>query len=279
MLGIKSATIAFIPGKKIVMTYVSSEKCEAKDRGKCRFHRSGAFAETAVSMYMDANSGYDKKVQERLVSLKPVLLEYSDRLYKKIESGIKDKTFVLNNSRVARPLIRLNDKVLEEMKNDGIARNERFDLRELASFVLMQTNRVNRVNRAKEVNVFGENSKASTFDKSAGHYLAEKGGFVDPYSDNYYGSWEKRGVAEHIKSCGIAFMGTPQEDTWHQFAGTFADDDRSHGMSAEVECNCGTATGKLRIEGEFTDITRELVNTYSVFGTSSSAERRLPWDY
>jgi len=67
--------------------------------------------------------------------------------------------------------------------------------------------------------------------------IAEHGYPVRPPGEwSFYSQHEYDG---HTRSCGVVSYGKPQEDTWSEFQGTFADDHTVHGATVTVTCNCG----------------------------------------
>lgn len=70
-------------------------------------------------------------------------------------------------------------------------------------------------------------------------------GSVVVREDGWYG-WSDYNASQHLRSCGVASHGTPHEDTWQEFKGTFYEGDTSiHGVGMPgVTCNCGTISDR-----------------------------------
>jgi len=100
------------------------------------------------------------------------------------------------------------------------------------------------------------------FHVSLGKMLAAEGYPVQA-NESYYG-WEDYDLTPHIRKCDIAAVSNPREHSWGEFNGTFNDDDdRVHEIEAQGQCNCGNFKGKLRLQGQLTELTRDLINKYS----------------
>jgi len=100
------------------------------------------------------------------------------------------------------------------------------------------------------------------FHVALGKMIAAEGSPVQ-VNESYYG-WHDYEMENHVRKCGIASVSNPREHSWGEFNGTFNDDDdRVHGAEASAQCNCGNFKGKMRVEGELTDLTRDLLNKYS----------------
>jgi len=104
------------------------------------------------------------------------------------------------------------------------------------------------------------------YNVSLGTMVAEEGTPVAADAGNY--SWEDYEMKAHVQKCGVAAISNPRSDSWVEFHGTFEDDDfytdgHAYGASADVQCKCGNFKGKMRLEGNLTELTRNLVNKYT----------------
>lgn len=67
--------------------------------------------------------------------------------------------------------------------------------------------------------------------------------------NNTYG-WHDSKASSHVSSCGIGYVTDAQEETWSEWAGTFAEHDNYvQGITGMAACNCGRWRGTLRWEG------------------------------
>lgn len=84
--------------------------------------------------------------------------------------------------------------------------------------------------------------------------LQEQGRPVAQVGSTYYG-WSDEESQAHIRECGgISYVSNTEEDTWAEFAGTFADSDNyNHGLVGDGICKCGGWRGQLRYEGSVSE--------------------------
>jgi hypothetical protein len=103
----------------------------------------------------------------------------------------------------------------------------------------------------------------TNYDNSLARYMAVEGRPVAP-GDRYYG-WSDYAMQQHLNKggCSIAAITSVKEDSWHEFNGTFNDeDDTVHGVTAHGQCKCGFFKGELRVDESMTKIIRDVVNNY-----------------
>lgn len=250
------------------MVYDKGTKvCRAADPSTCRFHRAGVFAKSAADMFFDGHEFWSSESKDKDLAVKADVLTFCEEFASQVNDGLADKSLVLGSRRFESQVGSLADATLRKVASEGSVSNAFFN--DVASGalirpVLYQFNRLSS-SPVVEDNVFDSASEVSHFDRSAGAMLAAEGGWVNPWNDGYYGSWEDKVATAHFRKCGPAFVRPPDEDSWESFAGTFADSPATnHGMCAEAECNCGALKGRLRVSGNLTDLTRSLVNNYAV---------------
>ncbi len=87
---------------------------------------------------------------------------------------------------------------------------------------------------------------------------------------SFYG-WTDFEATEHLRSyggsCPVVGHGTPSEDSWDEFQGTFYEGDTTqHGMQMTVTCECGQITDQiLRYEGNVSEMISSII-TNAVLG-------------
>jgi len=240
--------------------------CRAADPATCRYHRSGVFAKDAVEMYFDGHEFWSSEGRAKAVAVKTDVLTFAEEFSSRISEGLSDGSLKLDDRRFVAKASALADASMRALAQRGSVSNAFFGDVAYGALVRPVLYQFNRLSPSVKVddNVFDAESDVTPFDRSAGSMLAAKGGWVNQWDDGYYGSWKDDVATAHFQKCGPAVVRPPEEDSWESFAGTFADDaNHNHGMTAEAECNCGALKGKLRVEGNFTDLTRSLVNDYA----------------
>jgi hypothetical protein len=243
----------------VIMAETKQRACRAEDKSKCRFHRSEVFAEDATTMY--AETSYSK--------VSPTVGAYvkalAEKAFERLNEEMQNKDVGLDDAPQFRNrILSVMRQVHDEVPASGNTRSN-FSPARLAEAGYFQFQRTVKSDRSKsDVNVL-EADNVAPFDRSAAAMISKEGKWVTPFDDGFYGSWAHAMGTNHIRKCGPSFVGVPVEDEWDFFAGTFADleDGIEHGMKAEVECNCGALKGEMRVTGDFTDLTRKLVNEYS----------------
>lgn len=100
------------------------------------------------------------------------------------------------------------------------------------------------------------------YHTSVGRMLAKEGLPVSPHAS--YLSWEDYEMQPHLRECGFASISTSQPTMWHEFNGTYNDDDDSlEGVEADAQCNCGRFKNKLRMAADTATLTRTLLSKYT----------------
>jgi len=241
------------------MTETKERACRAADKANCRHHRYQAFAADATEMY--AESSYSKPT----ANVTAYVQALAEKTFSVLNDKIKNGDIDLDDApRFKRQAIDTMQEVAGEVEGSGNTRSK-FSPARLADAAYYQFQRTVKSNRPKsEVNVL-TSPDAKPFDRSAAAMIQKEGQLVTPFHDGYYGGRDDHMATNHFRRCGSSFVGVPEEDEWDNFAGTFADydDGLEHGMKADVECKCGAAKGEMRVMGNFSDLTRKLVNEYS----------------
>jgi hypothetical protein len=244
------------------MTETKERACRAADKAKCRHHRYQAFAEDATQMYVESSyskpspnvTAYVQALAEKTFSV------LNDRMQKENEEADLDDA-----PRFKSRVLKIMAEVSSEVEGSGNTRSH-FSPARLADAAYYQFQRTAKSDRPKsEMNVL-TSPDAKPFDRSAAAMIQKEGHLVTPFHDGYYGGREDHMATNHFRQCGSSFAGVPEEDEWDSFAGTFNDDPEAgidHGMKADVECKCGAVKGEMRVMGNFSDLTRKLVNEYS----------------
>ena len=251
------------------MASQTTKRCTSANPATCRYHRAGFFANSAVKMYFDTIASATWNVEGRTKlskELRPQLEAYASLLATEMDEKLKSGELDPEDRSYSRQVSTLGEKVIEKVQTENPVSSKKFS--ELHSYVYTladclkdQFNRANPTVQSKPNALTDEN--VSPFDRSAANMLVAEGSWVDKGSE-YYGSWKDERRTLHYRKCGPAYVSVPHEDSWETFSGTFASfDDTDHGMTADTACNCGALKGSVRVEGSFTDLTRNLVNNYT----------------
>jgi hypothetical protein len=239
------------------MTETQERPCRAKKPAECRFHRSDVFAKDAVEMYILA--GHSEVDVETEAHLRVVAERVFAGLNHDLLEGRIDVEYVEGFRSTVSPLFEVTSWGIDTQQNGKFASGR------LANAAYYQFQRTVKSDRPEsEVNVLTSDD-TTPFNRSAAAMLQKEGGWVTPFDDGFYGGWEDEMGTSHLQKCGASYMSEPVEDQWEFFAGTFADSNNiQHGMSAQVECNCGALKGEVRVMGNLSKLIRKLVNTYSL---------------
>jgi len=80
---------------------------------------------------------------------------------------------------------------------------------------------------------------------------------------------KSREFRHHMRGCEVNRNETPMptDDLWEEFAGTFTENDRIHGLQAQVTCKCNRwRRVKVRYRGTMSDLILGVLNAASVGG-------------
>lgn len=247
----------------------TSRACRANDPSSCRYHRTLSYVGDAVRMtelaytssYWRSRSESSAAFEKIRESITSITKEAITEVNEKVNSG---EVTVNGRGRDFQYAIK---EALDKASRSATVPREfysDFAIGHLEKPIFYQFQRSVKSPERHGVNVLDATAEAEPFDQAAGLMLQEKGQWVNPTGDGYYGSWADETGTAHFKDCGPAYIGKPEEDSWSTFAGTFVDhSDTEHGMGADAECNCGALKGRVRIQDNFTDLTRSLVNDYA----------------
>jgi len=87
-------------------------------------------------------------------------------------------------------------------------------------------------------------------------------------ADTYYGGpfdyQRTTEVHQHLSSIGcevdVDASPMPEDVSWAQFNGTFAEDDTRHGLDGSITCRCGRLRGvPVRWEGTFSELLTQVL--------------------
>lgn len=248
-----------------------STTCKAKNPATCRYHRLTNFTDEIVklirtSQYFPLETNGKTREGFEVETLAPLTQEATKKFADYVEENPSASDFsrrqhlgqILKESRDAL--------VAKETAANNYEKSTHLyyaPLSDIATGIELAFNRSRKPDRYHTENNFLGKEDAEPFTKAAMLMVQEEGSVVTT-RDSYMGGWEDRMSTKHLKECGTAFLSEPQEESRYSFAGTFADaDQRDHGLSSYVRCNCNAVQGTLRVENDFETMTRDLVNKYA----------------
>lgn len=250
---------------------MSSITCKAKNPSTCRYHRLTNFTDEIVTLIRTSQLfpiEHNGKTREgySVETLTSLTQEATNQFADYVEKN-PDTTEHTRRHELEKILKTARESLI---KNGNYGRNDEehlhlyyAPLREIATGVELAFNRAKKPDRYHTENNYLGKDDAEPFTKAA-LLMVQEEGYVVSTRDSYYGGWQDQMSTKHLKECGIAYLSEPQEESRYSFAGTFADaDQRSHGLSSNVRCNCNAVQGTLRAEDDFESMTRNLVNKYA----------------
>lgn len=222
-------------------------KCRANKPANCRIHGTGYIS----------NQVYKKLHQDWGVSPEEIFVVTSD--ISEIIDNHSHPSSLLESSRDEK----------------GILEEYYFSQKDLLAAHIPLELIVHEVAFLKDSqNGFDENKnflnprvEAPKHEKALVKLLANEGMPVSPHESVL--SWEDYEMRKHVKKCGIAYTEKPVEKTWEEFNSTFDDeseyystlnDESKHGVECSGECHCGYFKGKLRLQGNLTDLVSKMLH-------------------
>ena len=251
--------------------------CKAKDKNNCRYHTPVMHArmdrDEARVVYERALEDYSKNgSRKQELTVGTAKLAYGraevyyasfDEGYEEIETRAKaasgqDRVYLenlLGASKKAREerLEAEKVKTAQQLRFDEIKAEVEAEDQEAISNPLKTW----KYGYQKALcGLFGE--QAEVLHENA--FTKDKYGYV---SDNYYyGGRVNREDTEHLRECDSLQIKEVEDTDYHEFAGTFADEDegRNFVVRARLTCKCGHLVERYaEVDGSLTDLTRDLL--------------------
>lgn len=248
-----------------------STKCKAKNPSTCRYHRLTNFTDEIVklirtSQYFPIETNGKTREGYEIETLAPLTQETTNKFADYVEEN-PSSTDYERRQRLGMMLREARDALVAKEtaanNHDKSAHLYYAPLPDIATGIELAFNRSRKPSRSHTENNFLGKKDAEPFVRATILMIQEEGSVVTT-RDSYMGGWQDRMSTKHLEECGTAFLSEPQEESRYSFAGTFADaDNRDHGLSSYVRCNCNAVQGVLRVENDFETMTRDLVNKYA----------------
>ncbi len=239
-------------------------KCRAKNQATCPYHGSKLVFQEIIK---DIN---DQAKQSRLGNIYILSTEQAEEAFPVIEPII-DEAITLANNAVKTGTegqyvleIKLVNQIRDLPYDARVALKEGTSViwsKEIARVVYQNANKNLKLPPDSTNELLLKPKGEDGYKYLLAKMLQENGSPVSKNGSRY--GWHDVDATKHIWSCGgIDYISGADEDTWYEFAGSFAEgDDTIHGLSAKAICKCGAWRGTVRWEGNVSEAIR-LAFTY-----------------
>lgn len=226
--------------------------CKAKNPGTCRVHGTSYIAGMLYNNYV---------VKRGFAATPEDFNDFVNEVSIIADSYETDPNTELSSRRDAATVFSLYQQTYAYAKDSSYQRAH-FPLLESIQTVLFLQDK--DATKLPDKNLLDTPDKKASNEEKYKHvlasYLAKKGSPVAADA-SYYG-WHDWDMTQHLNKCEIVAIEDVKEDTWHEFNGTFNEDDDSvHGITGHGQCRCGYFKGEVRVEDSVTNIIRDVVGS------------------